>query len=98
MKPKSAWPKASPKARGYGYRHQKARKLWKAKVDAGGVFCARCWHQIFPFEAWDLDHSAGKQGYLGPSHRRCNRVAGGRQGVRVRNARKRLKRVVSRRW
>jgi hypothetical protein len=39
---------------------------------------------IGPNEDWDLDHADDDRSrYLGPSHRRCNRVAGGIRGRAV---------------
>jgi hypothetical protein len=35
-----------------------------------------------------LDHATGKQGWLGPAHRRCNRRAGGKKGAAVANAKR----------
>jgi hypothetical protein len=65
------------KERGYGAAHQKLRREWKAKVDAGGVKCSRCGHFIFQGEPWDLGHEdrdASRSTYSGPEHRRCNRA------------------------
>jgi hypothetical protein len=59
--------------------HQASRKRWAEAVASGSVKCARCKQLIHPLEPWDLDHRDDRRGYLGPSHRACNRaVAGGR--------------------
>ena len=50
--------------------------------------CARCGELIAPRDRWELDHSSGKQGYLGPSHFHCNRSAGGRLGAEITNSRR----------
>jgi len=55
-------------------------------VEAGIVRCARCQKIIAAGERWELDHAAGKQGYLGPSHFKCNRSAGGKVGAAITNA------------
>jgi hypothetical protein len=68
-------------ARDYGWRHQQLREAWKRKVAAGGETCARCGQEILPGEPVDLDHRDDRQGYLGPSHRACNRSHGA--GLRV---------------
>jgi hypothetical protein len=60
------------------------------------VRCARCQQIIAPAERWELDHAVGKQGYLGPSHFRCNRSAGGKIGAAITNGGK--QRLVSRIW
>jgi hypothetical protein len=68
-------PLPSRHKRGYGRRHYKLRKLWKPKVAAGVVECARCHRPILPGEPWDLGHVDGsKTVYSGPEHRRCNRA------------------------
>jgi len=64
----------STSARGYGHVHQSLRKRWTLKVATGTVLCARCGEPITPWDAWDLDHSDDRSGYLGPSHSRCNRA------------------------
>jgi hypothetical protein len=64
----------STNARGYGHVHQKMR-LRYAELDAAGLaVCARCGLAIDPMEPWDLDHRDDRHGWLGPSHRRCNRA------------------------
>lgn len=67
-------------ARGYGSAHQKLRKVWKARVDAGGVRCARCGGMLVPGEPWDLGHDDfDRSRYTGPEHARCNRATSGRR-------------------
>lgn len=83
---------------GYGRKHQNERKRWEPIVAAGNVRCARCRKLILPGMAWHLDHAPGKRGYLGPSHAKCNVVAGAKLGAAITNAKKRARRRVSRRW
>jgi hypothetical protein len=61
------------KRRGYGQRHKELRESWRLRI-AGGelVPCARCQKPIGTRDAWDLDHTDDRSGYLGPSHRKCN--------------------------
>ena len=66
-------------ARGYGARHQQARKRWAVIVDAGQAHCTRCHQPIVPGTPWDLDHDDTRTGYLGAAHAKCNRAAGGRK-------------------
>jgi hypothetical protein len=58
----------------YSYRHQELRKQVARLVAAGSAVCARCREPIVPGEPWDLDHADDGNGYLGPSHRACNRA------------------------
>ena len=94
----------STTARGYGATHQATRKRLQRVIDAGGVACARCGCSILPGMEWHLDHAPGKTSYLGPSHKKCNLSAGGREGAAITNhARRRTtvpagKRVWSRVW
>jgi hypothetical protein len=73
-------------ASGYGTAHQRLRRTLAAVVEEGGVLCARCGKPIEPGAKWDLDHSDDRRGYLGPSHRACNRNTSSRR------------RIGSRRW
>jgi hypothetical protein len=45
-------------------------------VAMGNVECARCGELIEPGSDWDLDHRDDGKGWLGPSHRSCNRRGG----------------------
>jgi hypothetical protein len=90
--------KLSPSRRGYGTHHRALREGLKPIVEAGLVRCARCGVLIEPGMAWELDHAAGKQGYLGPSHRRCNRSAGGKEGAAITNGKRGTRLRWSRQW
>jgi hypothetical protein len=69
-----------PQARlGYGAPHRQQRRLWLARVAAGGVLCARCGVPIDVGEPWDLGHDdVDRSVYRGPEHRACNRATAGR--------------------
>jgi hypothetical protein len=78
---------AGTTARGYGTSHQRERKRWAPKVDAGLVDCRRCDQPIEPGRPWDLGHpddACPKP--KAPEHRVCNRRAGGSNGAMVTNA------------
>jgi hypothetical protein len=85
-------------ARGYGHLHQRERQKWVRKVQAGLVCCARCHKLIEPGRPWDLGHTDDRKGWTGPECRRCNRVAGGRNGAKVTNAMRTQGRQTSREW
>jgi len=70
-------------ARGYGPTHKQARVRWAPLVAQEIIACARCMQPILAGQPWDLDHDASRTGYLGPSHRACNRSAGGREGAKI---------------
>ena len=62
----------------YGRPHARVRAEVARVVARGDARCARCGLAIDPAEPWDLDHTDDRSGYLGPSHRRCNRATAGR--------------------
>jgi hypothetical protein len=55
---------------------------------AAGSVRVRCGRPVRPGEAWDLDHSDDRAGYLGVAHRQCNRPAGGQLGAARQKAHK----------
>jgi hypothetical protein len=64
----------------YGHAHKKLRKAVAVQVAAGGVACSRCGGVSRFGDPWDLDHADNGNGYLGPSHARCNRQTADRAG------------------
>jgi hypothetical protein len=70
----------------YGGEHQALRRA--VTPYTVGSSCVRCGRPILPGELWDLDHADDRAGYLGASHRRCNRSAGGRLGAARQKAHK----------
>ena len=60
----------------YGASHRALRARLAPVVAAGTVRCARCDELITPQDKWELDHRDDGKGWLGPSHRSCNRSAG----------------------
>lgn len=84
---------------GYGRKHQNERKRWVEFFAKGGsVYCSRCRKPVTAGMDWHLDHAPGKRGYLGPSHAKCNVVAGAKLGAAITNAKRYGKRRVSRSW
>lgn len=75
--------RGSRRARGYDADHDRLRRRWKPRVEAGQVCCARCGQRIQPAQAWALDHNDDRTGYLGPSHQLCNGRAGGKAAHRI---------------
>lgn len=76
----------STTARGYGANHQKLRKQWQSRIDAGEkVVCWRCKeagkaHRIKPGDEWDLGHDDDDRGrYRGPECAKGNRATAGRK-------------------
>jgi hypothetical protein len=68
----------------YGGEHQALRRA--VTPYAVGSVCVRCGRPILPGQPWDLDHTDDGAGYLGASHRRCNRSVGGRLGAALQRA------------
>lgn len=68
---------ASPKERGYDGAHSRARRDAIAAWEDGDP-CARCAAPMYHGEPVDLDHTDDRTGYLGLSHRACNRSSTGR--------------------
>jgi hypothetical protein len=64
-----------PNAR-YRPVHRALRARLDPIVQAGKATCARCSEPIEPGAEWELDHRDDGKGWLGPSHRSCNRSAG----------------------
>jgi hypothetical protein len=69
--------------RGYDAVHDRLRRQWKPKVEAGQVdchspTCTAPMRRILPGEQWDLGHTPDRKAWRGPEHRSCNRSGGGR--------------------
>lgn len=93
----------STTARGYGAAHNRRRKSDQELVEAGGAVCWRCGRPIVPMKLlrrdgrmvsnWHLGHDDDDRTvYRGPEHEKCNLRAGGRQGARETNRKRRGKR------
>jgi hypothetical protein len=76
-KPKRPFP-----SQRYGAAHREMRRRLGPVVARGETPCARCGELIAVGQAWELDHRDDGHGWLGPSHRGCNRSAGWEQMVR----------------
>jgi hypothetical protein len=86
---RALWEKKSRDARGYGAAHKALRLRYLRAIESGQVvLCARCSRRILPGAPFDLDHTPDRSSHLGPSHRRCNRQAGARNGAAVTNSRR----------
>jgi hypothetical protein len=65
--------------------HRRLRAEYQEQLDRGGQLlcsaepCLMRSPVIMFGMAWDLNHAADRQSYLGPAHSRCNRSAGGRK-------------------
>jgi len=68
--------------RGYGRPHRRLRAA--LLPTAYGRACPRCGAPMTVGQALDLDHTDDRTGYLGFSHRACNRAAGAALGNRAR--------------
>ena len=85
----------------YGQAHKDLRAYWLTQLKGGvTIQCSRCGHPVLPTDAWDLDHTDDRRGYLGPAHASCNRAAGAAKGNRLRKRTKVTKNVQpkSRNW
>lgn len=84
--PRTYAPKLTTTQRGYGHKHQKARRAYVEAFRSGDP-CARCGDpMVGDASLFDLDHTDDRTGYLGLSHRECNRSVqrkkmGGRTSV-----------------
>ena len=77
--------RGTPAQRGYDTEHQKLRRTWQARLDAGEIIhCARCGSRINP-RAWDLGHTEDRAAWTGPECVGCNRADGGRRGAAISN-------------
>lgn len=77
---------------GYGRAHQRERRRWERILEAEQVVpCARCPEPIHHGQAWDLGHTDDRTGWQGPEHVSCNRSAGGRNGAKVTNLKRNMK-------
>lgn len=65
--------------RGYDSGHDRLRRAYQLRMEAGEVFaCWRCGHEI-DSDAWDLGHDdADRSQYRGPECLTCNRATSGR--------------------
>jgi hypothetical protein len=87
--------KLTTTTKGYGWEHQRLRKIWAARVARGGVPCARCGLPIEVGEPFDLGHRddvPGKRAYQGAEHRYCSRRAGQRKAQLNRRSQRRTSR------
>lgn len=65
---------AELRRRGYDRSHRAIRAA--GLPHAYGTPCARCGDTMLEGQDLDLDHNDDRTGYLGFSHRACNRAAG----------------------
>jgi hypothetical protein len=70
-KPRKA--RGSTTARGYGNYHQQMRKYLISTFQPGQP-CPRCQEPINTGDPVDLDHTDDRAGYIGLTHRWCNRA------------------------
>lgn len=79
--------RGSRQQRGYDRGHDRLRRKWKPKVEAGLVdchaeVCVLPQRRIWLGMDWDLGHTADRKGWTGPEHTACNRSAGGKAAHR----------------
>ena len=78
--------RGTPTQRGYDARHRALRRQWQARLQQhGSMTCNVCNQPITPQQAWDLEHTDSRGGYLGPAHATCNRSKGGTKGAKTKN-------------
>lgn len=75
--------RGSRQERGYDAEHDRLRRWWKPRVDAGQVDCREvvCLEparRILPGQPWHLCHDRTTGKYRGPGHVRCNTSEGGK--------------------
>lgn len=86
------------KERGYGADHVRRTRVWRRKIDAGGVECWRCGQPIPPGAAFHLGHDDDDRSvYRGAEHPLCNTRAAGVKSQKLRRA-ARAPLVTSREW
>jgi hypothetical protein len=77
-RPRTNYEQATTAEKGWGAAHQKLRKQWAPRVEAGLVTCSGCGEPIKPGTRWELAHAHTPTAYingeyLGPQHPACNR-------------------------
>lgn len=71
-RPRAVRPSGATSLRGYGTEHQYQRAV-ALQAFVPGEPCARCREPMLAADPLDLDHTEDRDGYLGLSHRWCNR-------------------------
>lgn len=92
------WKSKPRRERGYGAAHERLRRVWRRRINAGGECCWRCGGPIPPGSAFHLGHDDDDRGvYRGPEHPLCNLKAAGQKSQKLRRA-ARAPLVTSRPW
>lgn len=80
--------RGSRQQRGYDKTHDRERRRWQHRLDAGhtthchALVCLTPDVPITKHTPWDLGHSPDRTGWTGPEHPTCNRTAGGASASR----------------
>jgi hypothetical protein len=80
------------------------RRLLADLARRPGQPCARCGQPMYQTQLLDLDHTDDRLGYLGLSHRACNRRDGQRKTTAILKARgwtpspRQLRAITAKRW